>query len=100
MANEGGGTAGLDSVRVATCTWPSDVRGLCDIHAPTNDSEEEAKDQFYEQLERAYSAYPKNDVKFVMGDAKFIKSEGKPRISNLLFLKNHSNSTKSDFNIM
>jgi hypothetical protein len=37
-------------------------------HAPTNDSEE-AKDQFYEQLERVYSACPKNDVKLVMGDA-------------------------------
>jgi hypothetical protein len=29
---------------------------LINIHAPTNDSEEEAKDQFYEQLERAYAA--------------------------------------------
>jgi hypothetical protein len=28
---------------------------LIHIHAPTNDSEEEAKDQFYEQLERAYT---------------------------------------------
>jgi exonuclease III len=37
--------------------------------APTNDSEEEAKDQFYEQLERAYAACPSHDVKLVMGDA-------------------------------
>ena len=36
---------------------------LINIHAPTNDSEEEAEDQFYEQLERTYSACPKNDVK-------------------------------------
>jgi hypothetical protein len=28
---------------------------LINIHAPTNDSEEEAKDQFYEQLEGAYA---------------------------------------------
>jgi hypothetical protein len=42
---------------------------LINIHAPTNDSEEEAKDQFYEKLERAYSACPKNDVKLVMGNA-------------------------------
>jgi exonuclease III len=42
---------------------------LINIHAPTNDSEEEAKDQFYEQLERAYAACPSHDVKFVMGDA-------------------------------
>jgi hypothetical protein len=37
---------------------------LINIHAPTNDSEEEAKDAFYEQL-----TCPKNDVKLVMGDA-------------------------------
>jgi hypothetical protein len=29
---------------------------LINIHSPTNDSEEEAKDQFYKQLERAYAA--------------------------------------------
>jgi hypothetical protein len=39
------------------------------IHAPTNDSEEEANDQFYEQLERAYAACPSHDMKLVMGDA-------------------------------
>jgi hypothetical protein len=42
---------------------------LINIHAPTNDSEEEAKDQFYEQLERANATCPSHDVKFVMGDA-------------------------------
>jgi exonuclease III len=42
---------------------------LINIHAPTNDSEEEAKDQFYEQLERAYAACPSHGVKLVMGDA-------------------------------
>jgi hypothetical protein len=41
---------------------------LINIHAPTNDSEEEAKDQFYEQLERAYEACPSHDVQLVMGD--------------------------------
>jgi hypothetical protein len=41
---------------------------LINIHAPTNDSEEESKDQFYEQLERAYAACPSHDVKLVMGD--------------------------------
>jgi hypothetical protein len=39
------------------------------LHAPTNDSEEEAKDQFYEQLERAYAAFPSHDEKLVMGNA-------------------------------
>jgi hypothetical protein len=38
------------------------------MHQP-NDSEEEAKDQFYEQLEQAYAACPSYDVKLVMGDA-------------------------------
>jgi hypothetical protein len=42
---------------------------LINIHAPTNDSEEEAKDKFYEQLEQAYAAWPSHDVKLVMGDA-------------------------------
>jgi hypothetical protein len=42
---------------------------LINIHAPTNDFEEEAKYQFYEQLERAYAACPSHDVKLVMGDA-------------------------------
>jgi hypothetical protein len=42
---------------------------LITMHAPTNDSEEEAKDQFYEQLERAYAACPSHDVKLVMGAA-------------------------------
>jgi hypothetical protein len=42
---------------------------LINTHAPTNDSEKEAKDQFYEQLERAYAACPSHDVNLVMGDA-------------------------------
>jgi hypothetical protein len=32
-------------------------------------AEEEAKDQLYEQLERAYAACPSHDVKLMMGDA-------------------------------
>jgi hypothetical protein len=42
---------------------------LININALTNDSEEEAKDQFYEQLERAYAACPSHYMKLVMGDA-------------------------------
>jgi hypothetical protein len=41
---------------------------LINIHAPTNDSEEEAKDQLFEQLERAYAACLNHDVKLVLGD--------------------------------
>jgi hypothetical protein len=42
---------------------------LINIHAPTNDSEVEVKDQFYEQLEWALAACPSHDVKLVMGDS-------------------------------
>jgi exonuclease III len=42
---------------------------LINMHAPTNDSEKEAKDQFYAQLEWAYTAFPNHDVRLVMGDA-------------------------------
>jgi hypothetical protein len=42
---------------------------LLSHHAPTKDTEEEAKDEFYEQLKRAYAACPCHDVKLVMGDA-------------------------------
>jgi hypothetical protein len=39
------------------------------IHAPTNDSDDKAKDLFYEKLKWTYSACPGNDAKIVMGDA-------------------------------
>jgi hypothetical protein len=42
---------------------------LINLHAPTNDSEDEAKDQFYEQLDRAYATCPSHDVKLVTRDA-------------------------------
>jgi hypothetical protein len=42
---------------------------LINIHAPKNDSENEAKGQFYDQLDRAYAACSSHDVKLVMGDA-------------------------------
>jgi hypothetical protein len=40
------------------------------IHAPTNDSNDVAKDyEVYEELERTYRACSGNNVKIVMGDA-------------------------------
>jgi hypothetical protein len=45
------------------------IYSFINIHAPTNDSEEEAKDQFYEHLERTYAACPSHDEKLVMRDA-------------------------------
>jgi hypothetical protein len=45
---------------------------LINIHALTNDTEEEAKDQFYEQLGRVYAACPSHEVTLVMEDANAI----------------------------
>jgi hypothetical protein len=42
---------------------------LINIHAPTNDRNDEAKDLFYDKLERASSVCLGNDVKIVMEDA-------------------------------
>ena len=36
-------------------------------HAPTEDANEEMKDFFYEQLEKAYSTIPAYDMKLVLG---------------------------------
>ena len=38
------------------------------VYAPTEDSQEEDKDAFYDQLQAVLSAVPKHDVKIVMGD--------------------------------
>jgi hypothetical protein len=38
---------------------------LINIYARTNDSDDELKALFYEELERAYSTFPGNDVKIV-----------------------------------
>jgi hypothetical protein len=60
---------GLDFA-AGSCEMSDFNYSLINIHAPTNDSEEETKDQFYEQLERVCAvgqvAYA---VKLVMGDA-------------------------------
>jgi hypothetical protein len=38
------------------------------IHAPTQETEEDIKDQFYERLERTYDEIPRNDIKIILGD--------------------------------
>jgi hypothetical protein len=38
------------------------------VHAPAEDSEEKVKEDFYDALEKAYDACPKNDIKIVDGD--------------------------------
>lgn len=50
---------------------------LINIHAETEDKDEEVKDAFYSQLARTYEALPSNDIKIVIGDfnAKIGKEE-------------------------
>jgi hypothetical protein len=36
--------------------------------APTEDKEELVKDEFYQNLEKAYDAAPSNDIKMAIGD--------------------------------
>ena len=37
-------------------------------HAPTEEANDEVKDIFYEQLDKAYSTIPAFDMKLVIGD--------------------------------
>jgi endonuclease/exonuclease/phosphatase family metal-dependent hydrolase len=41
---------------------------LINIYAPTEDKEEEIKEQFYKKLQRAHDRVPKHDVIIIMGD--------------------------------
>ena len=38
------------------------------VYAPTNDSESEAKEDFYDQLQSVLEAVPEHDLLIVMGD--------------------------------
>ena len=38
------------------------------IYAPTENSSDEEKDTFYDQLQSVYDKTPKHDVKIIMGD--------------------------------
>ena len=41
---------------------------IIQVYAPTNDAEDESKEEFYEQLQREVVATPRHDVLIVMGD--------------------------------
>ena len=41
---------------------------IIQMYAPTNDAEDESKEEFYEQLQREVEATPRHDVLIVMGD--------------------------------
>jgi endonuclease/exonuclease/phosphatase family metal-dependent hydrolase len=50
------------------------LRGRCchiivlNVHSPTEDTTDEAKDSFYEELERVFDKFPKDHTKIVLGD--------------------------------
>jgi exonuclease III len=41
---------------------------IINAHAPTEDGEEEGKEEFYEKLERAYDKLPASDIRVIVGD--------------------------------
>ena len=41
---------------------------IINAHAPTEDTDDEAKERFYEELERAYDDAPRHDIKIILGD--------------------------------
>jgi len=41
---------------------------IINCHAPTEDKDGEAKDAFYEELERTYDSLPRRAIKIIMGD--------------------------------
>jgi hypothetical protein len=41
---------------------------LINIHAPTEEKEEDIKDQFYERLERTHDEIARNGIKIIFGD--------------------------------
>jgi hypothetical protein len=41
---------------------------IINAHAPTEDKDDEEKDNFYLDLETIYSQCPKHDIKMVLGD--------------------------------
>jgi exonuclease III len=48
---------------------------IINAHAPTEDKEEEQKEQFYEKLERAYDKHPANDIRITVGDMNEINGK-------------------------
>ena len=47
------------------------------VYAPTNDVEDDSKEEFYEQLQREVEAIPRHDVLIVMGDLlKYLNRRG------------------------
>ena len=42
---------------------------VLNIHAPTEEKEDDVKDAFYEEMDRVIDKIPKRDIIIIMGDA-------------------------------
>ncbi|PNF20430.1 hypothetical protein B7P43_G08115 [Cryptotermes secundus] len=65
---------------------------LMNVHAPTEEKEEEGKDYFYQQMEETYDSIPSNDIKVILGDpnAKIAPKEKKIGTESLHDITNHN----------
>ncbi|PNF18598.1 hypothetical protein B7P43_G06255 [Cryptotermes secundus] len=75
---------------------------LMNVHAPTEEKEEEAKDCFCQQMEETYDSIPSNDMKVILGDlnAKIGKEKehrGVIGTESLHDTTNHNGVTLIDF---
>lgn len=41
---------------------------IINVHAPTEDKDEDQKDDFYETLDKTFNSCPKHDIKIIIGD--------------------------------
>jgi endonuclease/exonuclease/phosphatase family metal-dependent hydrolase len=58
---------------------------VVNVHAPCEDTSDDIKDSFYEELERVFDQFPRYDMKILLGDfnAKVVKEHiFKPAIGN------------------
>ena len=66
---------------------------LINVHAPTEEKEEEEKDKFYDDLQRACERVPKHDIVLILGDlnAKIGKEKAYENVTGKHMLHEVSN---------
>lgn len=67
---------------------------IVNVHAPTNNKEEEEKDSLYEQLTSVFAEVPRCDIKIIIGD--FNAKLGKEKEIEEVFGKNSKHSTTNE----